>query len=142
MLGIDRQDLCAAARRLGHDNLARAHERFLVCERNAPLPTDGGERRAKPHAAGNAGHNAVRPLDDGSGDKGFLPLADLNIRVRKALPEIFCRGGVHNGDVLRAELPRLLFEPVHIPPRREREHGNAKTAGCLSSLPSDGAGGA
>ena len=28
------------------------------------------------------------------------------------------------------------------PPRREREHGNTKTAGCLSSLPSDGAGGA
>ena len=103
---------------------------------------NGGERRAKAHAAGNAGHDTVRPFDRGGGDKGFLPFADLDVRVRKARPELLCRGGVHHGDILRAELPRLLLEPVHIPPRREREHGNTKTAGCLSSLPSDGAGGA
>ena len=141
MFGIDREDLRAAARRLRHDDFARAHERFLVCERDAPLLMNGGKRRAKAHAAGNAGHDAVRPIDRGGGDKGLLPFADLDIRVRKAPPELLCRGGVHNGDILRMELPRLLLEPVHIPPRRKREHGNTKTAGCLSSLPSDGAGG-
>ena len=83
-----------------------------------------------------------RSLDEATREALGLPFADLDIRVRKARPELLCRGGVHHGDILRAELPRLLLEPVHIPPRRKREHGNTKTAGCLSSLPSDGAGGA
>ena len=110
MLGVDRQDAHAFFPRRLHDDAARAHERFLVRERDVLSGVDGGERRQQADHAYNGGHNDVRAAFRGAGDQTVHAGQHLDVRVRELHAKLFRRVFVERAHHFRMQGARLLLQ--------------------------------
>ena len=81
VLGIDRHDLRTAFSGAAHDDVARAHERLLIGQRDAPSLFDGRKRRAQTDRAGHRRDDRIRIGDDRRLAQCVFSAADGDVRI-------------------------------------------------------------
>ena len=91
MFRIDRNYLRSRGLSSGHDYLARANERFLICKRYALFFAYRGKRRAQSDRAGNGGDYAVGLGKRRGLDESLHSAADANVGIGKANFQLICR---------------------------------------------------
>ena len=142
VLGIDRHDLRAAFPGAAHDDVARAHERLLIGQRDAAALFNGRERRPQADRAGHCRDDGVRVREHRRLAQGVFPASDGNIRIGERDAQRLGRRLIRHGDERRVQAARLLFGELNITVRRQRAHVQAQMLRDGNSLAADAAGGA
>ena len=142
VLGIDRHDLRAAFPGAAHDDVARAHERLLIGQRDAAALFNGRERRPQADRAGHRRDDGVRVREHRRLTQGVFPASDGNIRIGERDAQRLGRRLVRHGDERRVQAARLLFGELNITVRRQCANVQAQMLRDGNSLAADAAGGA
>ena len=107
MLGVDRQDLNTFVARRAHDQPTRAHERFLVRQRDVLARVDRGQRRQQADHTDDCGHNDIRARLRRTGGQAVHAGQHLDIRIREFDLEVARRlllAGAHHFGTQRTRL--------------------------------------
>lgn len=140
VLGIDRHDLRTTFSGAAHDDVARAHERLLIGQRDAPSLFNGRERRAQTDRAGHRRDDRVRIGDDRRLAQGIFPAADGDVRIGERDAQRLGRRLIRHGDERRMQAARLLLGELNVAVRRQRTDVQPQMLRDGNGLPANTAG--
>ena len=141
VLGIDRHDLRAAFPCAAHDDVARAHERFFIGQRDAAAFFDSRERRPQADRTGHRRDDGVRVREHRRLAQSVFPAADGNVRVGERDAQRSGRRLIRHGDERRVQAACLLFGELNVVVRRQRAHVETQMLRDGDGLAADAAGG-
>ena len=141
VLTVDGQDLHAVFLRRRSDQLAAGDEGLLVGKGDGLPRFDGIHGGQEPGDADDGVEDRVRVRVGGT----FTDPADagqyFRVRVGDADPEVGSRRFVEKSDLVRVELPDLLFHGLHTGAGGQGADTDAVLAGDVQALGADGTGG-
>ena len=141
VLGIDRHDLRTAFSGAAHDDIARAHERFFIGQRDAAALFDSRERRPQADRAGHRRDDGVRVREHRRLAQSVFPAADGNVRIGERDAQRSGRRLIRHGDERRVQPARLLFSELNVAVCRQRTHVETQMLRDGDGLAADAAGG-